>query len=148
VFGREKRNAKPNSQGSPFLEVFFSFCALCGWRCWELCASFHGILSPPLYRRIMYVLLSENLASLLHARERERESCRERFLSVIFFIWLFSGCWILISSSAKLTTYTLTLNFVTCFFRVKQMRSGGVIIRTTRQSGSIQQERNGSLNIG
>jgi hypothetical protein len=31
---------------------------------------------------------------------------------------------------------------------VKQMRSGGVIIRTTRQSGSIQQERNGSLNIG
>jgi hypothetical protein len=53
VFGREKRNAKTSSQGAPFLEGFFSLYALCGWRCWERCASFHGILSPPVYRRIM-----------------------------------------------------------------------------------------------
>jgi hypothetical protein len=49
----QKRNAKPSSVCAPFLEAFFSLCALCGWRCWERCASFHGILSPPLYRRIM-----------------------------------------------------------------------------------------------
>ncbi len=60
---------------------------------------------------------------------------------MILFIWLFSGSWILISSSAKLTTYTLMLNFVTCSFRVKQMRSRGVIIRTMRQSGSKRRGR-------
>lgn len=77
-------------------------------------------------------------------KEREEKSCRKVFvhdcLHSIFF-----GYWILISSYA---IYKLMLNFVMCFFRVKHMRSKGVIIRMTRWSGIIQQKRNKSLNIG
>jgi hypothetical protein len=62
-------------------------------------------------------------------RKRERELAIERFLCMIVFIHLVFGCWILISSYA---IYTLMFNFVMCFLRMKRMKSGGVIIRTTR----------------